>query len=351
MNMLFQPSRPDEVKVVSVKNNPVPFPWRRVIFILGEMLLGIFVAYAAYINTGTLMGYGIVAGAAVLLLAWWSIGALLFSFWGIVARAVIVAGFFSLGFWQKLPMLEYFLLWFIFMVVLCAGALHAKSHADNSIQFSALGSFSGSRGAALFCLSLVVTLCMGAAFLSYGNASFSRSMIDWMLMPAEKILQTVYPGFSFDMTANDLFTIIVKKQTEQAASSASGLLPSGFSIEALSQGLGTYAGQLFQGLEREARMEFMKKLSAMTGLKVTGTEKISDLFYSYTEKLYQGYSANTRNIIGKAIFLILLVGTMGIVNMVGFVFSFIELSVFGILRGVRLITIGRITVEKEVLSL
>jgi hypothetical protein len=282
------------------------------------------------------------------LFAWWSIGALVFSAWVILVRALAVVGILALAFWGRLPVLENALVLGAFFIILYAGALRAKTQADNSIRFSALNVFSGSRGAVLFCLSLILTLCFAAPFLSYGSANFSRSMIDWIFPVAERLFQGVYPGVSFEMTINELFDAMMAKQIEQVGSpgnlSIPGLGSSGFN-------LGPYAEQLFQGLGREARLEFLNRISFLIGFSVKGPETISDVFVKYAETQYLKYNQTTRSLVGKGIFVLLLLGVNGLVQLAGFAFSFFELVMLWFLRAVRLLRIKRVTVEKEILSL
>jgi hypothetical protein len=349
--MLWQTkSSPDQVKV-PVKNNPMVFPIKAVIFVALELVLVFLAAYLSLKPLDNLLQSGLLIGALAILFSFYGLGALVFPGWAIVLRMVLVSLVMVVPFADRVPKSELSIVWLVLLAVLITGAFRAKNQADNRIQFSAWGSLASSRGSAIFCLSLILTLCLGAPFLSFGSAAFSEQMIDWLIKPSEKIFQQFIPGISLEMTANDLFNQLAEKQTSSAG--LSGGMPTIPSIDLSSFGLdlSAYQDQLIQGWESQARSEFIKRMSAITGLKISGKEKVSDLLYRYLEEQYQGLSAGTRNILGKGIFLLLFLSIMGLVNMVGFVWSFIELLVFGLLKSMRLIRITRITVEKEVLSL
>ncbi len=306
--------------------------------VLGVVVLALAFVVAAYVSklTDPANGYTRVDQAVMLVLAiFWLCSSLISGLVFSPAEflAVTLIGF-TMVFWPFSRHLETWLMvtfMFLGIFLIFFARQAGKSVVENSIKLKANHVLSAGLPKIIFILSLLMSLSFWSVRFSSG---FDLKISD--VQGVTSGLGIFYPGYNEKTTVGEFAEKLIEKQSSGLLNN---LLPSGIP-------------DVFKsGIKQEAEKSLLSQVSDLFGREVSPKETIIDLLHSWVKSYYDNLSENTKRTAGLIVLLIVFAFWLGVFQLFGFVVYIIFWIILELLLLLKLIKVGVVTVEKEVLMI
>lgn len=207
-----------------------------------------------------------------------------------------------------------------------------KKLVDNSLKITPTQIVAVSRSELIFILSLLLALIWWSARL--GNQAIVSGKVNFVGLVSDFPLNP-FKGKTLDEIAESW----TEKQLGKVLET---MVPSNLS--------GSQLETVKQRAKQEIKTGFLKELSGLVGQSVSGQETIPQLIETSLSLYFQKLPPTTQRAIGLVVLVILFSFWFGLFHLFGFVVDIFFWSILEILLLLKVIKVGVITVEKEVIT-
>lgn len=310
--------------------------FKKIVLGAAILLLGFAVAVYVFKLTNPANGYARVDQAIMLALAVFWLCFLLISglvFSAVEFSAVVLVGLAAVfwPFWRYLEpwLFAIFLALGIFLIFFARQA--GKNVVENSIKLKANHVLSAGLPKIILILSLLMSLSFWSVRFSSG---FDLKTSD--VQGATSGFGVFYPGYNEKTTVGELVEKLVEKQSNGFLNN---LLPSGIP-------------DIFKSsVKKEAEKSLFSQVSGFFGREVSPKETIVDLLHSWAKSYYNNLPENTKRIASLIVFLVIFAFWFGVFQIFGFVIYGVFWIALESLLLLKIVKVGIVTVEKEVLTI